>query len=77
MMSRNMNNFTPLPGLRRTDSRAYDAPHHTSDNPHEFNDIPVFYRSHHSSRANNVSLSHSRFNNNIFRIWQRIYKRKI
>ncbi|AES89837.2 hypothetical protein MTR_4g080600 [Medicago truncatula] len=44
-MSRNMNNFTPLPRLRRTDSRAYDAPPHTSNNPHEFNEVPVFFRS--------------------------------
>lgn len=56
-MSRNMNNFTPLPGLRRTDSRAYDAPHHTSNNPHEFNEVPVFYRSHHSTRANDERSS--------------------
>ncbi|KAJ1441877.1 Zinc finger, RING-type [Sesbania bispinosa] len=46
-MSRNMNNFTPLPGLWRTGVRAYDA--HTSNNS-ESNEVPVFYRSR-STRA--------------------------
>ncbi|CAI8617355.1 unnamed protein product [Vicia faba] len=51
-MSRNMNNFTPLPGLRRTGSRAYDDAPHTSSNTHEFNEVPVFYRSRHTTRTN-------------------------
>jgi hypothetical protein len=56
-MSRNMNNFTPLPGLwRTTGSRAYGDASHNSNNSHEFNEVPVFYRSHHSTRAN-VSIS--------------------
>ncbi|XP_058735275.1 uncharacterized protein LOC131607277 isoform X1 [Vicia villosa] len=51
-MSRNMNNFTPLPGLWRTGSRAYDDAPHTSSNTHQSNEVPVFYRSRHSTRTN-------------------------
>ncbi|CAJ2642429.1 RING finger protein [Trifolium pratense] len=56
-MSRNMNNFTPLPGLWRTGSRAYGDASHNSNNSHEFNEVPVFYRSHHSTRANDERSS--------------------
>ncbi|XP_020215897.1 uncharacterized protein LOC109799698 [Cajanus cajan] len=42
-MSRNMNNFTPLPGPWQRGFRAYDG--HTF-NHRESNEVPVFYRSH-------------------------------
>ncbi|CAK8564460.1 unnamed protein product [Lathyrus sativus] len=51
-MSHNMNNFTPLSGLWRTGSTTYDNAPHISSNTHEFNEILVFYRSRHSTRAN-------------------------
>ncbi|KAL2328026.1 hypothetical protein Fmac_021453 [Flemingia macrophylla] len=60
-MSRNMNNFTPLPGSRQRGSRAYDG--HTF-NHRESNEVPVFYRSH-STRAtedrSSGGLSQQRF----------------
>lgn len=55
-MNRNMNNFTPLPGLWRTGSRSYDAPQ-TSNNT-EFNEVPVFYRSHSTRATVSICILH-------------------
>jgi len=61
-MSRNMNNFTPLPGSWQRGFRSFDD--HTF-NHRESNEVPVFYRSH-STHAT-VSLFYYCFNDIIFR----------
>ena len=59
-MSSNMNNFTPLPGARRTGDRAYDV--HTLNNS-DSNEVPVFYRSH--STQTTVSIFSSCFSTKV------------